>query len=500
MWWNRFRQSEDGVSLVLVTITLPVIIGLALLVIDGSRVYSLHNDLQKGADALALAAGAELDGTSDAIERADRAIATLVQNRSNFSDDGLEDIAAADVTVRYLEEIPADDDDPITADFEVDMSDPVAASRDARFVEVEVNPKNLTAIFPASFLGADNSQTISASAVAGFGQAVCNFTPLYICNPYEGTGISLETVVADRSLRRQLIELRPGGGGSEFPGNFGYLQPPDGRGANALRDSVARVNPNACFDQDGVELQTGAVIGPVRNAINVRFDIYEGNFNGSKNNASYRPARNVRKGYQDGNGTNGACSPTTAYWDGIAGFMPLPRDDCFLNATCGRDITGSPLGDGDWALTEYWNVNHSGNSYPTGWADTTADRPTRYEVYRAEIDTPGLNSQLSTGTPRPEDGLPACYGGGTLSDDPDRRVIYGAILNCVELEEQYGQITGSSAPPMPVETFASFFLIEPISGSGASDPNIYVELVDISGRHGEGTMEEFVRDMVQLYR
>ena len=40
----------------------------------------------------------------------------------------------------------------------------------------------------------------------------------------------------------------------------------------------------------------------------------------------------------------------------------------------------------------------------------------------------------------------------------------------------------------------------PVGGSGASDPNIYVELVDISGPHGEGTMEEFVRDMVQLYR
>lgn len=485
-------QSEDGVSLILVTITLPVIIGFALLVIDGSRAYSLHNDLQKGADALALAAAAELDGSSDAITRAGRAIANLVQNRSNFSDDGLQNITSADVTARYLTSIPASDD----------LEYPqVAAARvtnvgaDARFVEVTVNPTQMTSIFPASFLGAANTLNVSATAVAGFEQAVCNFTPLFICNPYEGTGISLETVIQSRSLRRQLIELRPSGGGGEFPGNFGYLQPPDGRGANALRDSIARVNPGACFGQNGVELKTGAAIGPVRDSVNVRFDIYNGSFNGKKNDASYRPARNVRKGYKDGNGGNGACN---ASLDTVAnGFMGLPRDNCFLNGTCGRDITGSPLGDGNWNLTQYWNINQGGTALPTGWADTAADRPTRYEVYRKEISEASLNSRLSTGG---EDGLPACYSGATLNDDPDRRVIYGAILNCVELEQQFGQITGASSPPLPVEAFASFFLIEPITGSGASDPNIYVELVDIAGRRGLGTMDNFIRDSVQLYR
>src|SRR5687768_14132251 len=135
MGWKQFCRDEDGISLVFVTITLPVILGLGLLVIDGSRYFSLHNDLQKGADALALAAGAELDGGSDAITRANRAIANLVQNRSNFSDDGLENITSADVTTRYLFEIPADDDDLITADYEVDMSDLVVASVQARFVE-----------------------------------------------------------------------------------------------------------------------------------------------------------------------------------------------------------------------------------------------------------------------------------------------------------------------------------------------------------------------------
>src|SRR5687767_839694 len=104
MWWKRFCQSEDGVSLVLVTITLPVILGLGLLVIDGSRFYSLHNDLQKAADAFALAAAAELDGANDAIERADRALANLVQNVSSFSTEGTSNPfdVETEVVVRYL--------------------------------------------------------------------------------------------------------------------------------------------------------------------------------------------------------------------------------------------------------------------------------------------------------------------------------------------------------------------------------------------------------------
>jgi hypothetical protein len=38
-------------ALILVTIMLPVINGLALLAIDMSRAEGVHNDLQKGADA-----------------------------------------------------------------------------------------------------------------------------------------------------------------------------------------------------------------------------------------------------------------------------------------------------------------------------------------------------------------------------------------------------------------------------------------------------------------
>src|SRR5438067_36221 len=92
---RAFWNDQRGIAMILVAIMLPVIIGFALLVIDMSRANSLHNDLQKGADAFALAAAAELDGGTDAITRADSALATLVNNTYRFSDQGSQQTLAS---------------------------------------------------------------------------------------------------------------------------------------------------------------------------------------------------------------------------------------------------------------------------------------------------------------------------------------------------------------------------------------------------------------------
>ena len=49
---------------------------------------------------------------------------------------------------------------------------------------------------------------------------------------------------------------------------------------------------------------------------------------------------------------------------------------------------------------------------------------------------------------------------------------------------------------LPVEAFASFFLTEPIK----NDTDIYVELVDVTGHSGRGSLQKFQRDESQLYR
>ena len=68
----------DGFILPYVTILLVVIIGMSVLAVDGARYVSLQTQLQNGADQLALAAAAELNGQTDAITRADAALTTTL--------------------------------------------------------------------------------------------------------------------------------------------------------------------------------------------------------------------------------------------------------------------------------------------------------------------------------------------------------------------------------------------------------------------------------------
>ena len=71
---KAFWDDTDGVILPYVTVMLVVIIGVSVLALDGARYMSLQTQLQNGADALALAAAAELDRMPTAIERARNAI------------------------------------------------------------------------------------------------------------------------------------------------------------------------------------------------------------------------------------------------------------------------------------------------------------------------------------------------------------------------------------------------------------------------------------------
>ncbi len=65
----------------------------------------------------------------------------------------------------------------------------------------------------------------------------------------------------------------------------------------AFGEYVGRVAyPKAVSSRTASNYQAGNTT-VTKFAFNMRFDMYDGPFNGSKNDANYRPARNVRKGY-----------------------------------------------------------------------------------------------------------------------------------------------------------------------------------------------------------
>jgi hypothetical protein len=495
---QRLARDDRGAVLIYVSIALTVFMGFAALVIDGGRLFTLDTEMQSAADALALAGAAELDGNADAITRADAAMTDLVQNNQTFANGAA---AITGYSRRFLNALPADDQ-PLSDADAFETTDPA----DARFVQVsltDANDRSIDTMF-APAIGGSSTAAADAVAIAGFTSAVCKFTPLFICNPYEGTAdtyADFAAMASNPTEQRRLITLKKGpGGGSTayFPGNFGFLQPADGRGANALRDSLGKVDPGACFRKDGVQTRTGNVTS-VRQAINSRFDVYDGNYNSKKNDADYRPAQNVTKGYLKTSGNrcsqqiySGSATPPPA--------MPFPTDDCSTGGCASLGGQANRMGNGDWDFGKYWDINHGNRnnlldeSYPNGWTDSSP--PSRYDVYRYEITNNLIPNKSSVGG---ENGVPECST-ATPAAEPDRRILYAAVLNCGALN-----ITGNSNTSVPAVAFVKMFITKPMTklpGSGScptceEDGDLYVEMIDVVQ---PGVDDAVIHDIVQLYR
>jgi Flp pilus assembly protein TadG len=506
---NAFCRDTSGVILPYVTMLLVVIVGTSVLALDGARYMSLQSQLQNGADALALAGAAELDQRSDAITRATNAINNLVTNATLY---GAGDVANVQVSgTRFLSSLPASDSSDI-ASANV-TTDPTLA----KFVEVTVQPITLTTILPASFFGGTNSVTAGAQAVAGFpNTVVCNFPPIFVCNPYETAGMTddaatgaFRTAMGDPATLRKQLRLDDSKTG---PGQFGYLIPPDGcTGASCLTNWIARTSPRACYSKASVDLNTGQKTS-VKDGFNVRFDVPSGGLSPS---AAYAPATNVRKGYvrkKQGSGADsnwcnavisGSGTPTSWTVNGNAEVncrtntasapapnapIPLPNDT----------FTSTGVqGDGNWNCAAYWANNHTASA-PSG---CTATNPTisRYQVYRYEIDNNliGAQSQYTAAAcTAPSNGNPLCAGTSVGVASPDRRNIVVAVINCLAHSAQ--MTGGSTANNIPVAAFAKYFVTRPVGdGSDGTNNNyVYGEFTGFATR-SDGVV---ILDQVQLYR
>ena len=425
--WRTDKRGSVAIYVALISVVLFGIVGLA---IDASRAMILNSEAQVAADAAALAAASQLDGTPTAISRANAALANLVENQQRLASTGAGAVAIAGV--RYLSGLPNDDTLPITADFVT--TDPL----EARFVEVTTAPLTHLNTF-LRVVGATAPLNITRQAVAGCNQIVCRVPPMMICNPAEtgGAGVAFDIAVW---RGRQVILMHQGGMNSSWaPGNFGYLQV-TAPGANALRDALASVNgANDCYGSQ-VTTEPGAKVG-ARAAINVRFGMYEnpGFGGGARNDPAFAPDINVRV---------------------------MPRDLAFSGLD-GR------FGNGHWDCLTYWNTHHasSGVMRPGACvADTSGF--SRYDMYEFEIAN-GLEQQ----SPQ-----------NAANELADRRVIYLAVVNCVE-EGLSGRQTVNSV------TFLKIFITEPVTEPTGVE--IVGEIVDVVQ---VGADDGVLYDNVQLYR
>jgi Flp pilus assembly protein TadG len=502
---RAFWNDQRGVAMILVAIMLPALIGLSLLAIDMSRASSLHQQLQKGVDALAMATAAELDGRADSIDRANRAKTTLLSNTTKFSKLGNNyKLADADVTVTYLTGIPASDSTGLTA-AGVDADGVNWASTDPKAVSfslVTVNPSVLAAdgagafeaIFPASFGGGNNTFDIRPQAVAGFVQSICETVPIFMCNPFETTDPSTSKTIQQafasgdtysREFRILKVDNNPG------PGNFGLID----NNLSSLRDAIAMGTSGTCYDRAALTTKTGVTLGQVNAGLNTRFDLYSGSLNKNNKDWAYRPASNIRKGQKTG------CSKYDPVTDNSA--LPLPPGDSYGVAKPGMSL---PIGlQGFW--TNYWQINHGG-AYPnvpsaTNPTGTKTAPASRYDVYKYEI----ANGRVADKSlaPTKETGVPSCYKGDTPTVDPDRRLLNMAIVNCIANKDK---INGHVK--LRPDGYASVFVNTPVAKQdntkdpedpSAAEKPISLEIVDVDGHFADNTLvDKAFRNEAQLYR
>lgn len=457
---GRYKKEVSGSVAAWTVLTAPVVVAGLALSVDISRMYNLEHELQIAADAFAKAGAAELDQRGDSIERANRAISNLVSNAQKFGLGGGGEVATG--TIRFLHDLPENDFEIPGPEFET--TDPYKAA----FVEVQVSPETVRVLFSRDVANQISDVTLEASAIAGASGGVCGAAPLFVCNPYENSTTSIYEAMETLDFQRRLVEFKSTRKNADTygPGNFGFLDPYGSGDNSKIDEAIAISNPPICVSKaSGVDLRTGN-IASLRVALNTRFDIYEGKFKKYASDPLYAPAANVTKGY-----SGSACKMDP---DPLA--LGLPRDSCFADDSC-IDMDGR-MGAGDWDFVSYMEVNHNAatnvtigeTSFSINYTSRTSmpsSPPSRYQVYRWEIETGSIPGAVSYGTSStPEEGTPTCHASGPSTAETDRRILYAAVLNCGEIEATIGM--NGSRNNLPVETFVKVFLTEPM-GKGQNN-------------------------------
>jgi hypothetical protein len=464
---------------------LIVIIGVSVLAVDGARYMELQTRLQNEADAVALAAAAELDRTPTAIQRALNAI-------SKFGSGSNQNVKVANI--KFLSSLPVHDSDPILP------AHLTSDSTRAAFVEVTLEPITMQTILPASIFGGSSVLAAGAQAVAGFDQVVCNFTPIYVCNPFETQGMSyaqatqaLVDASNDPASQRKLIHLVGTQNMSRAfgPGNFGYVIPTTGSlpidscgpsPAGGIGQAMAASRPPICLKLSGVDLQPGSD-QVAMDGLNTRFDIYAKDFQSCMDN--YVGDVNVRKGYIAQGGKNWCefQQPASLTNWPIANKLAaaLPVDQNMILAGGQKVDSTIVVGNGTWDCAGYWSVAHQagpGTDYPPQGCTSMATI-SRYSVYQYEMN---YISDRSLGV---EYGDPQCNPPGIKY----RRVLNAAIINCGSSPE----VMRNEAHNVPVAGFGKFFLTLPAPPELEATP--YAEFLGLIKPTDPDN-----HDMVQLYR
>jgi len=452
----------------------------AALALDLGRLYVLRTEMQNAVDAAALAAAAELNAESDAIERARLAGKGLLESDSHFSNVkellgiGLDETTEIkfeffcaignkfEQNIENLATICTGEADPADSNKLIVPTD--ADDDQAHYVRITLNPIlsddggarygiDLFFIPILNALGIDTLRHIDlkATALAGRHFYNCRYPPVMLCDPLEGMGGMEKNLEPGQQI---LLKTQTG---TWAPGIFAFLDLDlfTGGGAGDAMVAMADETDLGCTPPE-VLPEPGGMTNKTAAGVNTRFDEYRFGLTPS----DFKPAPNITNygGYDDvaqsGIGDDGKRRWRDSRFD-------IDFKDLDLSNPLNR------IGDGDWDRVDYFNTNHPTGARPSDWATTI----TRKQVYDWEISSGNIPFQ-----PTHTAGI------------PERRVIHVAVLSCNALGVGPGEIF----PIVDPDGFAKLFITERVEDP--PDTNILVEYVGWATER-----DEDYHVVVQLY-
>lgn len=352
--YSSRRKSERGSVLAYTVLSVLFLFFAVGLGVDLSHLYMVKADLQNSADASALAGASALTLANDVkIPTAvDRALEVMNSNRYNFDKREYSDVMPDPVDQRTLVRFAVNLSEFDASPYGLSEADAAADPEDIRFVRVITPEVPVSIFFSIPLLGV--SRDLTAKAVSGLsvpGNVSVCIAPLsavYDPNqdmpaehwgtcPIEGgrgphdpqplPSPATGTCNPKREFCNRCqytIRAEPAGGPSG--GNYQILACA-GNGAAEVRDALARYNNCQCGlvnvgDEIEVPTQPGVEAGPVRQGLNVRFDIYGAG--GLSYSTDYPPDSNIQQGTSSGNGSNETW--TGISWDQYKQGLPSVID------------------------------------------------------------------------------------------------------------------------------------------------------------------------------
>lgn len=295
------RRTQTGITLVLISLVMLILLGVAAFSIDINHQVLNKTRLQNAVDAAALSAAVVADETGD-VALAETAARTTLANFATSDWNGELSFDTENTLVTFSHDLET---------FVAAASFSPPSGQDDIYVRVASFDIELEQFLSQIF---GIGKNVSASAVAGRSASIdytCNLTPIAMCgDPSSDAGnawgyqtSSVDILNPADNSPDQVHELKIGSQGSTDmgPGNFQLLDfgqsgggkgKGGGGGASVVRDALAGKYNGCAGIGETVTTKPGNTIGPVAQGLNTRLNDFSGPM---KDDGTVLPDKYVRE-------------------------------------------------------------------------------------------------------------------------------------------------------------------------------------------------------------